>query len=42
MINLDNPIIKPQIKVNADGDTVGTIELVESRADALKTRKPLA
>ena len=36
---LDNPIPKAIIKVNLDGDVFGTIEFVESRKDAIKTRK---
>ncbi len=36
---LDNPISKPVVKTNLDGDIFGTIEFVESRKEALLTRK---
>lgn len=36
---LDNPIPKAIIKTNLDGDIFGTIVFMESRKDALKTRK---
>jgi hypothetical protein len=38
MAFIDNPIPKPKVQVT-DEAIIGTIEFVETRAEALKTRK---